>query len=141
MKKTPITVIIITTLLPHLYCHASENIKPHFAITMEELSLQTAIKTSAADPHILDNILIRDQVPDNNRIDYRLYITQNLINSIRIEEKRQLNINCNGKYIANEICGLDYNPITCASDSTKKAIILLLNKIKTPQKYCMHGTK
>ncbi len=130
MNRISIVSIIIVTSLPYLYCYASETIKPHSAITNAEISLERSINITIPDDYVIENIFQLKSVKYDKKINYKKYLTNGVINSIRSEEKWQLDKYCNGKYIDGEICGLDYNPITCANDFTDESYYFTVKQTK-----------
>ena len=53
---------------------------------------------------------------DNTGLNYAEIMTQEIFNTILKEEQNLVDENCGGKYREGEICGLDYDPVTCTQD-------------------------
>jgi hypothetical protein len=87
--------------------------------TPAEMALDKVLKTADRDEMILDNILHRFPVAAAKRIDYRPWLTAKLIASLQAEEKKLVAQDCGGKYREGDICGIDYNPLTCAQDNVQ----------------------
>ena len=47
---------------------------------------------------------------------YSRLVTKALVAAIGAEEKKLVQANCGGKYLAGELCGHDFRPLTCAQD-------------------------
>jgi hypothetical protein len=89
---------------------------PH---TPAEMALDKVLKTADRDEEVLDNLLHRYPVAAAKRIDYRQWLTPKLIASLQAEEKKLVAQDCGGKYREGDICGIDYNPLTCAQDTVR----------------------
>ncbi|MBV8976462.1 MAG: hypothetical protein JO261_10465 [Alphaproteobacteria bacterium] len=89
----------------------------HAPQTDAEKTLDKILRTAEGDELILDNVLHRFPVPATKRVDYSKWLTPALIASLQAEQKRLLDQDCGGKYVEGDICGMDYNPLTCAQDT------------------------
>ena len=49
---------------------------------------------------------------------FAFWLSPGLLEAIDRAEKAQVELNCGGRYLHGELCGLGYNPLTCAQDST-----------------------
>ena len=89
----------------------------HPPVTPAERALDATLKAADADDSVLDNLLQgrgeRDYRPT---VDYRSSLTAALLAAIRKAERDMVRRDCGGRYKSGEVCGLDYNPITCAQD-------------------------
>jgi hypothetical protein len=87
--------------------------------TPAETALDKVLKTADRDEEVLDNLLHRYPVAAAKRIDYGKWLTPTLIASLQAEEKKLVAQDCGGKYREGDICGMDYNPLTCAQDTVR----------------------
>lgn len=91
----------------------------HPASTSAELALDRVLKTADADHEILDNLFHRypdAPVPAGKRVNYAHLLTPAFLSSLKHQERALVQHDCGGTYRDGEICGMDYNPITCAQD-------------------------
>lgn len=89
-----------------------------YAADMPIQLLTTLVNLADKDEDQLDNLLNgRGDTKFKQTVDYSRYLTPALINSIRSEETRLLNQDCQGHYQDGEICGIDHSPLTCAQDT------------------------
>lgn len=88
----------------------------HPAQTPAELALEKILRIADADNNQLSNLLHRPYGRDG-RVDYAQILTPALIAAITKQENGLVQKECGGKYKKDELCGLDYSPITCAQDS------------------------
>lgn len=60
-----------------------------------------------------------DPMPDSHPavLTFNAVMTQGLFDAIQQEERRLIDLNCDGNALGDEICGFDYNPITCTQDN------------------------
>jgi hypothetical protein len=59
---------------------------------------------------------VDDTLAGNTRINYADIMTPELFGAILEEEQKLVEQNCGGKYREGDICGLDYDPVTCTQD-------------------------
>jgi len=87
----------------------------HSATTEAELALDRAIRLSDSDRNAIDFLAKR---PRDNSSDERYagIFTSKLEKAWASEEQSLVQSECGGRYLDGEICGLDYNPFTCAQD-------------------------
>jgi hypothetical protein len=90
----------------------------HAPASPSEQALNRTLKRIDADDNALDNILGgRGQKTYRRTVDYGPMLTPRLIAAIAAFEKSKVRADCGGRYRDGEVCGLDYNPVTCAQDS------------------------
>ncbi|MDE2630625.1 MAG: hypothetical protein KGM97_06505, partial [Alphaproteobacteria bacterium] len=92
----------------------------HPAKTPAEIALDGILHRADADPRQLANLLHRPGA--DGRVDYARMLTPALVAAMSKAEKTLVRKDCGGKYLKDEICGLDYSPLTCAQDSSPSYI-------------------
>ena len=107
------------SLLAALLIAAPAAAAPHAPQTDAEKTLDRILRTAEGDEMILDNLVHRFPVAAAKRIDYAKWLTPKLVASLQAEQKRLLDEDCGGKYVDGDICGMDYNPLTCAQDTIR----------------------
>jgi hypothetical protein len=89
----------------------------HKPASATELALDAIIKRVDKDDDQMYKIRrARDKVKTRGGVDYATLLTQPLLAAIAQAEAAEVKKNCGGKYIRGELCGLDYDPVTCAQD-------------------------
>ena len=107
-----LTVFLIAAAQPAV----SADMAFHPASTDAELALDRVLKTADGDRRIPDNLFHRAPVPAALRVVYARLLTPAFLASLRQQERALVQKDCGGVYRSGEICGFDYNPITCAQD-------------------------
>jgi len=102
----------------------------HYPSTSAEQFLDLIITlASSTRGHLADyvmNVPWRDIRYDPH---YARLVTPGLREAISREEARQVKENCDGKYADDgDICGLDYDPITCAQDLSEEGYLFRTEK-------------
>jgi hypothetical protein len=93
----------------------------HAPQTEAERALDTILMATGRDDTALDNLLGgRGKAGFRPTIDYRRFVTDALLRAIRDAEAALVKRDCGGAYREGEICGLDYDPLTCAQDSNPR---------------------
>lgn len=96
---------------------AQENTGFRLPTTQAERALDGILKHVDADEQALDNLLGGRNRTYRRTVDYRPMMTQPLLAAIAAKEKANVKRDCGGRYIAGDLCGLGYVPITCAQDT------------------------
>jgi len=91
----------------------------HAPQTAAVKALDKVLDVADRDDEVLDDLLHRYPVPPAKRIDYAKWLTADLLASLRAEEKKLVDKDCGGKYREGDICGMDFNPLTCAQDTVQ----------------------
>jgi hypothetical protein len=88
----------------------------HAAQTASEVALDRILKQADGDGDQLDNLLDgRGRPGFRPTVDYTATLTPPLLAAIKQTEKQLVQKSCHGHY-TDEICGLDFSPLTCAQD-------------------------
>ncbi|KHK04068.1 hypothetical protein [Desulfovibrio sp. TomC] len=88
----------------------------HRAATEAEKTLDRVLRLSEKDPDLVAFLLATPQYKARAGKDYGRYVTPRLRTDLAALERATVAENCQGKYLDGELCGLDYNPLTCAQD-------------------------
>ena len=91
----------------------------HAAISEAEKRLDTLIKMTESDSGFYFYAVgapFRDKSKDYK---FSEYVTQPLLNSWNKYEVEIVKKDCGGTYKDGEICGIDYNPLTCTQDNNE----------------------
>ena len=88
----------------------------HRAATEAEKTLDRVLRLSEKDPDLVEFLLATPHYKAKPGKDYGRYVTPRLRTDLAALERAAVAENCQGKYIDGELCGLDYNPLTCAQD-------------------------
>ena len=102
---------------------ASEPGGYHRAATPAETALDRVLRLSEKDSNLVEFLLATPQYKAKNDKGYGRYFTARLRADLAAMERASVAENCQGKYIDGELCGLDYNPLTCAQDLSDKAYL------------------
>jgi len=88
----------------------------HAPETNPERALERILKHADSDRDQLDNLLDgRGAKNFRPTVDYLEVLTPPLIATIRREERQRLKDNCGGSY-TEQLCGLNFSPISCTQD-------------------------
>ncbi|MDU7519929.1 MAG: hypothetical protein E7K72_00815 [Roseomonas mucosa] len=88
--------------------------------TEAERALDAALRAADADPDLLSNLIEGRGGPGHRRtVDHSASLTPALVAAIARVERALVRRNCGGRYRADEICGLNASPLTCAQDSAE----------------------
>lgn len=93
----------------------------HVATTEAEKALDHVLRLSEKDGNLLEFVLHTPQYKPKADKGYARYVTKRLLADMAAMEKAAVTANCKGKYVAGELCGVDYNPLTCAQDEAEGA--------------------
>lgn len=88
----------------------------HAPTTPAEKKLDEILRRSDADDNLLDFVLKRPWYDPKKDTGYAAWFTAALLNALAKLEADTLKEDCGGKYVEGELCGVDYNPLTCAQD-------------------------
>jgi hypothetical protein len=91
--------------------------KYHKASTDAEKALEHVLKIADNDDEVLDNLFHRYPVKPKLRVDYTGLLTPTYMAALKEEQRKVVQSDCGGKYLDGEVCGMDYNPLTCAQDT------------------------
>lgn len=92
--------------------------RPHPAATEAEKALDKLLRLSEKRYGLVAAVLGR---PGGGKGDAALageLTTARLRQDLAGQERKAVRDNCKGRYVPGEICGLDYNPLTCAQDES-----------------------
>ena len=92
--------------------------RPHPAATEAEKALDKLLRLSEKRYGLVAAVLSR---PGGGKGDAALageLTTVRLRRDLAELERKAVRDNCKGRYVPGEICGLDYNPLTCAQDES-----------------------
>lgn len=92
--------------------------RPHPAATEAEKALDKVLRLSEKRYGLVAAVLGR---PGGGKGDAALagqLTTARLRQDLAGQERKAVRDNCKGRYVPGEICGLDYNPLTCAQDES-----------------------
>jgi len=92
--------------------------RPHPAATEAEKALDKLLRLSEKRFGLVAAVLGRPSGGKNDVALARELITARLRQDLAGQERRAVRDNCKGRYVPGEICGLDYNPLTCAQDES-----------------------
>lgn len=93
----------------------------HAPQTEAERTLNEILMATGRDDDALDNLLDGRGKPGfHPTVDYRRFLTEALLRAIRDAEAALVKRDCGGTYRDGDICGLDYDPLTCAQDSNPR---------------------
>ena len=91
----------------------------HLAASDAEKTLDRVLRSSEKDANLLDFVLHTPWYKPRADKGYVGYFTKHFLSVMAEMEKKAVKDNCKGKYLKGEICGLDYNPLTCAQDQAE----------------------
>lgn len=97
------------------------NVTPTYTIfnapkTEAEKALDGILKRATVDANFFEFVLKRPWFDPAKGNDYSTMLTQTLLDTLAAREAKYVKEDCGGKYLDGEICGLDYDPITCGQD-------------------------
>jgi hypothetical protein len=98
---------------------AGANAADHLASTAAEVALDKVLKIADADGRILDNLFHRYPdwpVPPAKRVEYKRLLTGRFLGALNKTQRALVQSDCGGVYRKGDVCGFDWNPITCAQD-------------------------
>ena len=90
--------------------------RPHPATTESEKRLDRIVRQSEKDQNLVEFVLRTPAYKPKADKGYAGLFTKRLLDAMAARERAAVAENCKGKYIPGELCGLDYNPLTCAQD-------------------------
>jgi len=105
---------------------ATEDLHP--PMTAAERTLDAILKISDADSGMFLFVVNR---PDRKVADdakFSGFFTRQLLDAIAGTERQEVERDCGGKYLEGEICGLDFDPITCAQDEPENGYVYRTEK-------------
>lgn len=91
----------------------------HPVETPIEKTVDTVLRLSEKDSNLLEYVLHTPQYDAKTDKGYARYFTRRLLDDMAAMEQKAVLENCNGKYVEGEICGTDYNPLTCSQDGSE----------------------
>jgi hypothetical protein len=89
----------------------------HAAQSAPEKTLDEIIRRSNNDQNMLDYALKRPWYDAKKNTGYSRLFTKGFLAALAGVESALVKQDCKGHYVEGEICGIDYNPITCGQDS------------------------
>ncbi|QAZ67535.1 hypothetical protein [Solidesulfovibrio carbinolicus] len=92
--------------------------RPHPAATEAEKTLDKLLRLSEKRAGLVDALLGRPGGGKGDAALARELTTARLRHDLAELERKAVRDNCKGRYIPGELCGLDYNPLTCAQDES-----------------------
>jgi hypothetical protein len=88
----------------------------HTASSEAEMALDEILRLSDKDDNMLNFVLRAPDYKPKADKGYAGHFTQRLLRDMAEMERREVKSKCGGKYIQGELCGTEYNPLTCAQD-------------------------
>ena len=88
----------------------------HVAQSDAEKALDDILRRYNTDHNMFAYVVGRPWYDAKKDTGYSLLFTKNLLQAVAKAESDAVKDSCGGKYIKGELCGLDFNPITCAQD-------------------------
>lgn len=83
----------------------------------EEQALNAILNTAGHDPNLFQSLIdYRNPKAQAAKSPYGALLTPALINRIHTKEKQTVDKTCGGHYSSQNVCGLDFNPITCSQE-------------------------
>ena len=95
-----------------------EAVRPHPAATEAEKALDKLLRLSEKRYGLVAAVLGRPGGGKGDAALARELTTARLRQDLAGQERKAVRDNCKGRYVPGEICGLDYNPLTCAQDES-----------------------
>ena len=92
--------------------------RPHPAATEGEKALDKLLRLSEKRYGLVAAVLGRPGGGKGDAALARELTTARLRRDLTELERKAVRDNCKGRYIPGELCGLDYNPLTCAQDES-----------------------
>ncbi len=92
--------------------------RPHPAATEAEKALDKLLRLSEKRFGLVAAVLGRPGGGKHDAALARELTTARLRQGLAALERNAVRDNCKGRYVPGEICGLDYNPLTCAQDES-----------------------
>jgi hypothetical protein len=108
--------IILAAALAAVTPALAEPVHFHPPQTEQEQALDKMLHATETDGDALAQLLGRPGA--KGHLDYARILTPKVIASIRKAERALVRQDCGGKYRKDEVCGIDFDPITCAQDSS-----------------------
>lgn len=99
-----------------LYCAVPALAAFHSPQTEQEQMLDKMLRASETDGDALAQLLGRPGA--KGHLDYSQILTPKLIAAIRKAERALVRQDCGGKYRKDEVCGIDFDPVTCSQDTS-----------------------
>ena len=93
-------------------------VQPHPAATKAEKALDKLLRLSEKRVGLVAAVLGRSGGGKGDAVLARELTTARLRQDLAELERKAVRDNCKGRYIPGELCGLDYNPLTCAQDES-----------------------
>ncbi len=118
--KTRLALLFLCTAALVLSAASTAAIAAHPPRSEAEIALSKILKAADADDEILDNLFHRypaSPVPAAKRVDYGRFLTRAFFAALKEQQKKLVQSDCGGVYREGDICGMDYNPLTCAQDT------------------------
>lgn len=115
----PSFLILLLTVACADRCIAGQD-APHVATTDAEKQLDRIVRLSEKDQNLSEFVLGTPAYKPKADNGYAKLFTKRLRAAMAEHERAAVKENCKGRYIPGELCGLDYNPLTCAQDEAEK---------------------
>lgn len=88
----------------------------HIANSDAEKALLDIIRRAIKDDNIIKYVLGTFRLEETKDNIYSRLFTKNFLRAAAKKESDLVKRSCDGEYRIDEICGIDYNPISCAQD-------------------------
>lgn len=88
----------------------------HRPQTAAEKTLAKLLRLSETDQNLVEFVLHTPFYKPQADKGYGRYFTKRLLTGMAAMERETVRANCRGKYLEGELCGTEYNPLTCAQD-------------------------
>ncbi len=115
MRASLILAFALAGLAAHGQSAAAQAPGFHPPTSVVETSLDRILRATERDDATLTQLIEGRGGVRAGR--YRRWATPGLIAAIRAADQRLVDSDCGGKRTADQICGIDWNPLTCAQDS------------------------
>jgi len=125
-RLLPVLLLVLALLVTAAPGWTKEPASPgvagyHVAASEAEKTLDRVLRLSEKDGNLLEFVLHTPQYKPKADKGYARFFTKRLLTDMAALEKAAVLSNCKGKYVAGELCGVDYNPLTCAQDEAEGA--------------------
>lgn len=114
------TIALVFSLLLPVVAWAAASALVHPPQTAQEKVLAAILRRAGNDENIFEFLLNRPWYDASKNSGYDILFSQSLLHKLSQEEATLVKENCGGIYKEGEICGMDYDPITCSQDPPER---------------------
>ncbi len=112
-----LNIIVLVFFLSICVQNAEAQETYNAASTAAESQLDALLKFADADTDMSDFVLNIPKRQSTKDQQFASYFTSSFLARMSYKERQLVQRDCGGHYIEGELCGIDYNPITCAQDN------------------------